>query len=413
MLRYKMLGRDINSIPTQYRTWIVPNTPDLTGALYTGLKSGSSPMVDISAYAITDDTVIADFDLPLPMSWRSGPPEIIIDFPIRKVLPASIEDSQLAIIDGYAYMFGGKITASIYRATLDNPADWIDTGATLPTPLYGAALAIVDGYIYLFGGNNGNNASGGGGTTNTIFSAPVSNPLAWTNHGNLLWQPTQNSALGMYNGNLYLFGGISISSPTNSIHTASVSNPLLWTDTGAKLPVPLYGSNLAQINGNWMLFGGQTSHNTAVNNIFSASISSPTSWSMDGYLPYETAFGRFFTIGNQGYIIGPMVTALAGSLTSILQCQLDAPTLWIDTGQFVPAVLSHSQLAIMYDRVWLLGGSGESAVFACNQQLKYPYYSDAVLAYGNKTRTIFQSTDNLNNPYQALCFPYWVTDYTQ
>ena len=107
MVRYKMLGRDVNSAPTQYRTWVVPNTPDLTGALYTGLKSGPNPMVDISAYYIVDPNAIVDFNLPLPTQWQSLP-GTPFDFPGKKVLPAQISDSQLAIIDGYAYMFGGE-----------------------------------------------------------------------------------------------------------------------------------------------------------------------------------------------------------------------------------------------------------------------------------------------------------------
>src|SRR5271166_4747003 len=141
MIRYKMLARDVDSIPTQYRTWVVPNQPDFTGQYYTGLKSGKNPLVDISAYQITDDSVIADFNLPSGDDWTPLPVEQYKAFPVRKVLPREMEDSSLAIIDGYAYMFGGKVTASIFRADINKPADWIDTGATLPTTLYGASLA--------------------------------------------------------------------------------------------------------------------------------------------------------------------------------------------------------------------------------------------------------------------------------
>src|ERR1700681_45056 len=102
MVRYKMLARDVNSAPTQYRTWVVPNTPDLTAQLYTGYKSGENPFVDISAYTILDGYVIADFNLLLPTQWQTIP-DTPFDFPGKKVLPAAISDSSLVIIDGYAY----------------------------------------------------------------------------------------------------------------------------------------------------------------------------------------------------------------------------------------------------------------------------------------------------------------------
>jgi Kelch motif len=410
MVLYKMLARDVNSNPTQYRTWIVANNPDLGAQFYYGYKSGSNAFVDISAYAINDSTVIADFNLPTPANWNPGPPEIIKDYPIFKVLPATCEDAAFAIIDGYAYLFGGNLTSHIYRASLNNPATWVDTGATLPTALYGASLAVVDGYIYLFGGNSG---QVGFSAVSTIFSAPVSNPLEWTNTGATLPYKLQYSQLGMYDGYLYLFGGYETGAASNVILTAHTSNPTVWTDTGQHLPVPIYGSCLAQINDSWMLFGGNTAPNAPTAAIFSSTASNPTSWSLDGYLPYPTSFGQLITIGNDGYIIGPVVgqTSFTG-FTPILQCHLDAPTTWFDTNQYVRGQISHSNIGIIYDRVWLFGGSGETAIFACNQQLKYNYYDSVVQAYGSITRSIFPATDNLDNPYQALCFPYWKTDYS-
>jgi hypothetical protein len=502
MVRYKMVGRDINSNPTQYRTWIVPNTPDLTGQFYTGPKSGRNPLVDITAYAIDDDAVIADFNFPKATTWQPHPSELVRDFPIRKVTPGPVEDSHSLVLDGYIYLFGGKVTATIYRATISNPADFVDTGARLPTPLYGAALAIVGNRIYLFGGNDGSGNNMGLGSVDTIFSAPVSNPLSWTNHGSLLPRKVHYSNLGMYGGNLYLFGGREINVATDRIVTASTTNPLLWTDTGFKIPTPTYGSILAQINGNWIMYGGLLFPDTPTNVIWSAPVTSPTTWSFDGYLLYPTAFGQFFTIGNDGYLIGPMVepphtttinhlssgfilpdgysnpsnsiyvasiagfpsvgsliindtagadvvnytgitrnpdptkfgpgdgysfdnitggighlstgdtvTFLPNGFTPILQCSLSQPNIFLDTLAYVRGVISHSNLALVYDKVWLYGGSGETAIFACHQQLKYNYYNPLVEAYAETTRVTVPATDNINNPYQALGVPYWKTDY--
>lgn len=403
MVRYKMLGRDINSSPTQYRTWVVPNTPDFTGALYTGLKSGSNMLVDITAYEILDDSAIVDFNLPLAIQWTT-PPATPFDFPGKKVLPAQVSDAALAVIDGYAYLFGGKNTNKIYQASLDNPANWIDTGFTLPTNLYGSSLAIVGDTIYLFGGNDGNSS------VSTIFSAPVSSPLFWTNLGSLLPQPLDSSSLGMADGYLYLFGGRNGTLATNVILTASTSSPTVWT-TGGNLPVPLYGSTVYQANNQWFLLGGELNPDTPTKTIYSAALSSPFSWTFDGYVPYLTSYGSLLSVGGNLYYMGPSPGDAGTGFTTILQAATNTPTIWQDTGQTVPAVLSHSQSAIIYDRLWFFGGSGLSAIFACEQLLKYTTDFPPAIAYGSITRTMFQSADNLDNPFQVLGIPYWRTDY--
>ena len=403
MLRYKMLARDINANPSQYRTWIVNNDPDFTGQYYTGLKSGRNPFVDTATYAINDDSVIADFNMPLPTTWF--PPGAGSSV-IRKTLPAAVCDSQLAIIDGYAYLFGTENGANIYRASLNNPADWIDTGATLPTPLYGSSLAIVGSTIYLFGGDDGYSP------VNTIFSAPVSNPLVWTNTGSTLPRSLGYSSLGMYGGHLYLFGGKEIGGASNAIFTASTSSPLVWTDTGSFLPAPTYGACVAQVDGYWTMYGGFGYNDGPTNTIWEAPIASPTVWTLDGYLPYPTAFCQFFSIGTNGYLVGPMDGALSGGFISILQCSLTSPGRLTDTALTIPGVISHSQVAIIADRVWLFGGSGSSSIFACEQDVKYDIYDPTVISYGNTTRTFLQATDNINSPFLALGMAIWKTDYT-
>jgi hypothetical protein len=395
MVRYKMVGRDVNSSPVQYRTWVVSDAPDLTGAQYTGPKSGPNPLVNIVSYAIFDDTAIVDFSLPLPTSWD----------PAYQTLPQEVSDSQLAIIDGYAYLFGSNISANIFRASLNNPANWIDTGATLPGLLYGSQLAIVDGYLYLFGGNNGQ------GPTDVIYSASVSDPLTWTNDGYLLPRPLQNSAFGMLDGYMYLFGGQDGYGPTSSIFLAPEGNPLVWIDSTLHLPTPLYGSQLAQVNNAWYLYGGLIAPNTPIATIWTAPLSDPYYWTFDGYLPHPTAFGQFFTVGSSGYLIAPVVGAQPTGFTPIIQCDLGGPAQWFDTMATVSGVLSSFQVAIIVDRVWLLGGNGASTIFVCQQQVKSDLTNPAVLSYGEITRIIVPQTDNVDAPLQALGFPIWKTDY--
>lgn len=398
-----MLARDIDSNPTQYRTWVVPNTPDLTAQYYTGLKSGPNPLVDISTYSILDDSVIADFNLPLGNQWQPLP-SYPFDAYSRKVLPGEVSDGQLVIIDGYAYLFGGQGSNKIYQASLDNPGNWIDTEATLPSILYNSSLAIVGSNIYLFGGNDGYNS------ISNIYFAPVNNPLNWTDTGDTLPGALDSSSLAMGNGFIYLFGGQTNNVASALIYQASTSDLSSWSVSG-NIPVALYGSTIAQSNGYWYLLGGQTSFNITVNTIYQATITTPTTWVFAGNMPYNTAYGAYFPIGQTSYYIGPSPGDGGTGFATILQSSPNGIGQWFDTMQVVPAVISHSQSAIIYDRLWFFGGSGLSAIFTCDQLLKYDYYDPTVLAYGGATRTVFQSTDNVDQPFLALGMPYWRTDY--
>lgn len=218
------------------------------------------------------------------------------------------------------------------------------------------------------------------------------------------------SNLGIADGYLYLFGGREINSASDVIFRASVSDPLTWIDTGARLPFKLYGSMFGQVKGKWMMFGGQQFPDSVTNLVMSASVSNPLVWSITGLLPWSTAHGQFINIGDDGYIFGPMNGAYTG-FTSILRANLQVdPNAWIDLKVQIPGVISHSQLALIYDRIWLFGGSGETAVFTCNQILKYNPFAPKAVNYGAITRTTLQATNNLANPLQALSIPWWLTD---
>ena len=402
MVRFKMLGRDINSSPTQYRTWVVNDQPDFTGSLYQGLKSGPDPLAEISAFELVDPSVLGNFNLPNPVFW----------YTTRKVLPSAVYNSQLGIIDGYAYLFGGQGDASIYQASTNNPTDWINTGATLPTPLASSQLAILDydgydgyqdGYLYLFGGSNG-------GPSSTIYSAPISNPLQWTNKGNLLPFGLAHSQIAIIGSYLYLFGGNTSTGPTAHILKASIANPLVWTDTGVTLPAPLYSSQVAIIGGNIYLFGGLTGPNSPSFYIMTASVNNPLVWSYVQYaLPYAMWNAQFVAIGDQGYLIGP--TTSGSQFTKIFRCNLSNPQLWYDSGKTVPGIVTQSQLGIIYDRIWLFGGCGSSIIFTCDPLLKSLPGAAEQRAYGNVTRTQYDSVSSELDLFGVLGFPNWKTDY--
>lgn len=396
MTRFKMVGKDVNSKINQHRTWVVDDTPDLDGYFYTGLKSGNTPLVDIRAYQIQDG-YIADFNFPEALSWQVA----------KQTLPTGIYSSQLAIIDGYVYLFGRQDGYGIYRAPLDNPTVWEDTGSVLPNKLSGSQLAIVDGYAYLFGGFSTV-------AVDSIYRASVDNPLSWIDTGSNLPSEIYQSQLGIADGYMYLFGGRNTLSTTNIIYRASVTDPLTWINTGDVLPDNLYGSQLGLIDGYFYLFGGLNGVEIPTNRIYRASLSTPTSFSWGGWaLPYSAGYGQFFTIGNDGYLItAAVVTGSQPYLTRIFKCSLSDPTTWIDTLYTLPADISDSQVAIIYDRIFLFGGNGSSLILASNQTLKYPITVDAPSQiYGDITRTQYQATLDPLDLMKVICIHSWKTNY--
>jgi N-acetylneuraminic acid mutarotase len=398
MVRYKMVARDVNSLPTQYRTWIVDDEPDFTGEFYTGLKSGPEPFIDVTAYEIPDGYIV-DFNLPLPNKWK----------PVFRTMPEVVANSQLAIIDGYAYLFGGEVSAKIFQAPLNNPANWVDTGASLPNVLSGSSLAIIGDRIYLFGGRIDE-------TVENIYSAPVTNPLDWVDHGPLLPDKIHKQQLAIVDGYIYLYGGEKKDFAVEYIFRASVDDPLTWTQMPETLPQKLYGSHLAILGNHIYLLGGLHSLDAPTANIYRAPISNPLSWSIVGTLPWPAAYGQFLRLGHRAYLFTP--GNYSGSQpyqTRVLRCNVTDPLVWYDDntfypGSFVPGSVAQSQFAIIYDRLFAFGGSGSSVIYASEQQLKYkPDYFKAT-PYANNTRTQYQASSELDR-FKTLGFPWWKTNY--
>lgn len=393
-MRFKMVARDLNSNPTQYRTWVVPNTPDYDGYYYSGPKSGASPLFNATAYAIADDNAIVDFNLPDPYDWSA----------VRITLPTSVSSSQLAVIDGYIYLFGGNdgYGNKILRATVDNPANWIDTGATLPDNLYGSQLAVIDDTIYLFGGNTGE-------ATNHIYSAPVSNPLDWTDEGALLPYPVYNHHFYMLDGYLFIVGGRGDGQVYDKLIQADADNPLSWVDADIHLPDKIYSSTLAIIGDYICLFGGMLGDGYQTDRMYRAMTVSPAVWAAaPDKLPFATHGGQFAAVGNDGYMF--TIGGPNPSYTRILRCRLTAPFGWLDEGYTLPGTVTESQLAIINDRLFLFGGNGSSVIYADNQIYKYSTQNPDAIVYGSMTRTLFQSAGPYNY-FKTIGIGPWKTNY--
>lgn len=405
MVRFKMLAKDVDSSPTEYRTWVTDGYPDFDGYYYHGSKGGTHPLSNIISTQLFDiDTFTPlDFNLPDPTSWKQT---------INK-LPEVISDSQLAVIDGYIYLFGGKLTDKIYRASTDKPTDWEDTGATLPTPLYGSQLAVLDGYVYLFGGNNG-------AATNAIYSASTSDPLTWTNTGATLPTPLYYSQLVITSADGYicLLGGHAGNAPTKRVLYALTTDPLTWNDHNFQLPQPIYGSTCAVTSDTIYMFGGIINDYPS-NNIFYIGINelltnSFPDWLVSGGIPYPMAFSHFIAVGRYGYLFGVDTNS---SNTKILQCVMNDVFTWTQLPQEIIGQVYQSQFAVIYDRLFFFGGNGSKSIYASNPIVNYsvsPYdlfFSLYVSPYSYQTRVYYKNISNKLGLMPVLHYADWKTDY--
>jgi len=410
MARIKMVGRDVDTSPTQHRTWVVEDQIDSDGYYYTGPKGGSNPLVDIYAYAVPDGRVV-NFNLPNITEW----------IPTYRTLPEATCDSHLLVMDGYIYMFGGRDSDSILFATTGDPAYWRDTHANLPSKLGGGQLAVIGDYTYIFGGSDGYDGYYG----DKVFSAPNSDLLTWTDHGSKLPGPLVHSHLFMDDGYVYLISGNDGYASTDVMYYASLSDPLTWVDSGITLPFKLEGSHLAVIEGYVYLFGG-IYYGTPTTKIWRSPVAGKlTSWSYVGDLPTTAHFGQFVTIGSKGYIFAIDNTTPQTYSTKIFECSLGAPTVWIQSyainydtiplsinTKVINESVSQSQFAFVGDRVFMFGGNGSSAIYTHTYDTVFSATDAVAISYGDVTRIQYQNVTDGYDKFRVLCYPYWKTDYS-
>ena len=282
---------------------------------------------------------------------------------LGNVLPQTIANSQTAVIGGFAYIFGGRIsstgvTPAIYRASTANMSSWTLVG-NLPGPSHSGQLYNDGTYLYLFGGRSGE-TPGDGTYLNTIYKAPVANPIAWVDTGALMAGKLAYSQLVIPgDGYMYLLGGSpSYQVYSGEIYRAPVSNPLTWVDTGVSLPVTLTTSQ-AMVIGNFIyLFGGRTGNASYVTTIYRAPTSNPLSWTAVGNLPVGFAFSSLKQVGSTLYLMGGYN---GSSLTSVYKADVSTPLSWSLDPAALPAGFDSSHPQIIGNNIYLLAGGNNSS----------------------------------------------------
>lgn len=384
--KFKMVGKDVDSFPTQYRTWL-SNSIDINQNDFNKQKSGDNKFIEVSAH-IFDDSFKADFNLPDLTIWKT----------VKKTLPANIDGGQLAIIDGYAYIFGGINSDKILRASILNPGTWEDTGYVLPDSLHGSQLLSYDGYLYLFGGRINTTA------TNKIYIAQSSNPLSWTYSGSNLPQNLYWSQLCVTDTNLYLYGGCgSDGYATGAIFSAPISNPLNWSTEINTLYEPVFGASLAINDGKIYLFGGITDDNTYLTNIYYANITTPTTWVLDGYsLPGYNAFAQPIVIGDTFYLLG-------GNKKKIYVSDLSAISQVVELEYELYFQATTSQVALINGYIYLYGGSGHNLIQVSDVFVKYTNDNPTAIYYDLIINDLLPLATEADR-FSVIGFCPWKTD---
>ncbi|MBI4346337.1 MAG: right-handed parallel beta-helix repeat-containing protein, partial [Elusimicrobia bacterium] len=161
------------------------------GRLYvTGGNDGSNPQAAVYSAPLNADGSVG--------TWA----------PETNSLPAPRDQHAMSVWNGRLYVTGGKSGVgpqdTVYSAPLnaDGSVGLWPTETNLPAPRAGHAMSVWNGRLYVTGGNSG-------GTRNTVYSALIGATggiASWTTEAETLPAGTQNHAMSVWSGRLYLTG---------------------------------------------------------------------------------------------------------------------------------------------------------------------------------------------------------------
>jgi len=278
-------------------------------------------------------------------------------------LPA-ITAFQTAVIDDKAYIFGGSGSAAIYSAPVSNPTNWTYTGKSLPGTIANSNLEVIGDTIYMFGGQLN------GAVTDNIFAAPITDPTNWTNltatnPAARLPQPRMAGGVRIIHDTVYYFAGGNGATTTNTIFSAPVSDPTNWTNVTAEsggtlhLPGSIQGFQMVMNKERIYALGGLTTNaaNSSSATIFSAPVSDPTNWTNTGKtLPTQLSLAEVRVVNDTVYLLGG--TTMFSQNNIVYAANISDPTTWTNTGKSLPSGRYSMRALTIGDSIYLFGGTG-------------------------------------------------------
>jgi N-acetylneuraminic acid mutarotase len=234
-------------------------------------------------------------------------------------LPTAVMGGAAVAYNGYLYLVGGdngtNTVSSVYYAPL-NANGTVGTWQTTTALGYGAttqlSLIVSNGYMYAVGGNQGGNSG-----VNYVDAASINangTLGSWsttTTLPDVLWA---TSAV-ISNGYIYVFGGLSGSTPQKNVYYSSLTNGTVGSWKTSSFTIGDYASSGAAgisstvSNGTLYAFGGySTIGGTFYKDAQSATLDpvtgAITAWTAMANLPTNTAYSGAVAANSNLYVIG-------------------------------------------------------------------------------------------------------------
>ena len=273
----------------------------------------------------------------------------------RAYSTACIFNNFVYLVGGYE-LIGGSIfpTSSVIRLDLNNPTGaWDDAGVTdLPSSRYGHASCVYNGFLYVFGGIVGDLS------TSSVIRLNLNNPTgAWDDAGvtdlPFLYSNYYFTA-NVYNNYVYLAGG---EASGYSVIRLDLNNPTgAWDDAGVTdLPAQVKHHASCVYNGFLYIIGGSWIIPTS--SVIRLNLNNPTgAWDNVGVtdLPSPRMMTSSVVCDNWLYIMGSYPAT-----SSVIRLDLNNPTgAWDDAGVTDLPITSTKCAPFYFDNIYVSGGIG-------------------------------------------------------
>lgn len=243
-----------------------------------------------------------------------------------------------------------KTTVSVSRLC---PAFWNNAG--IPVYSEGRIRACTwptEKYLYVIGG-----CSDDWTVQDTVLRASWDDMTSWEVVGHLPEVRADAVLLADAAGNLYLLGGYNASWATvNSIFRSIGGDLSKWEAvSGASTPSAI--TRAISYKGKRYLVGGYDD-NYAFSMVWEADAEDLTTWTVVSYLPYDINQQVMVIIDDRLYVIGGV---LNGSMSMrVYSAAMSNIAVWTDHGDCLYQAVARSNLLVLGEKVYLLGGVDEN-----------------------------------------------------
>ena len=245
-------------------------------------------------------------------------------------------------------------TNTIWTAPKSDPDNWSVSGNTLPTALFGAWYYTIGSTAYIVGGR-----TTGGGDVNTILTAPTSDLTDWTTHGDtfpvgaFMGFGDQMLIVDKVAGKIWIWGTRTTTVFSDTVYSATTAAPTIWTDSTKNFAAARGEAVTFRIGDIVYCCGGLNAGTH--DDIYTAHISDLGDWStLAGELPANLRGAIAAVVGDTVYFIG-------GQSSIIYAAPASSPVDFKKVGDLPTSQLGH-RIVFSGDGVISILGGNDGAV---------------------------------------------------